>query len=340
MKRLNQKQKNWALAKTRKVYKTRLKFSNSIETSRRNENRLSENRFKRSTIWVNAPERLDIVTDPEETLTYYKEIRETIKRSPVNGEIFFNFAPIEHISIDAIMYIITLIKNSRKVAVFQIVCKGNLPENELARSTIESSGFYNHVRNLNNKPASKSTNQIQITGGTNADGKLASEICEFVHRACNATTYDTKRLYSLISELMTNTTQHAYNNTSEFMRYWYIYAENTDECVQFVFLDTGAGIPATVRKKPLESVYKMFSNKSDAGLISSALKGDFRTETNERHRGRGLPGIREDASSGRLTALFIVSGFGQCSVDEQNNIHENHMGFEFTGTLVKWKFVK
>ena len=120
---------------------------------------------------------------------------------------------------------------------------------------------------------------------------------------------------------------------------WYIYVEKAGEYVRSVFLDTGVGIPKTIRLNFVEQVTNLLlKDKSDAKYISSALKGTFRTETREGHRGKGLPGIYEDALSGRICDLSIVSGRGKCTVLENGEIEETVLHTNFEGTLISWKF--
>ena len=122
---------------------------------------------------------------------------------------------------------------------------------------------------------------------------------------------------------------------------WYIYAESVDDSIEFIFLDTGEGIPATIRKNFAEIVFQLvLKTQNDARFISSALKGAFRTETKEGYRGKGLPGIYEDSKSGNISGLTILSGNGECFASDSYEIIEKNSDSFFEGTLVRWKYNK
>ena len=127
-----------------------------------------------------------------------------------------------------------------------------------------------------------------------------------------------------------------YSDAEAMLRYWV-----ADEKIQFVFLDTGDGIPATITINFFEKVAKLFGgNVTDAKLISSALKGVYRSETGERHRGKGLPNIYDASKTDRISNLNIISGHGQCTVDESCTILESSSTINFAGTLFCWQFDK
>ena len=48
-------------------------------------------------------------------------------------------------------------------------------------------------------------------------------------------------------------------------------------------------------------------NSTDAILIKSALEGEFRTSTGQRHRGKGLPSIYDNVRQKYFSNLRIIS---------------------------------
>ena len=103
--------------------------------------------------------------------------------------------------------------------------------------------------------------KIQIQSGSESNGELVGQICEFVIRSGRQIdNLSTKRLYPMLVELMTNTKQHAYNDKGHMISNWYVFAEDVGDEVRFVFLDTGVGIPNTLRYKIVEGLEQFFSN--------------------------------------------------------------------------------
>ena len=155
------------------------------------------------------------------------------------------------------------------------------------------------------------------------------------------TVLSTKRLYPMIIELMTNTHQHAYDTqeAQTMMGNWYIFAQDTGTAIHFVFLDTGLGIPKTVLKRFYEKI-KDFAFRNDAVYLKSALQGTFISETKQGHRGKGLPGIYEDACNLSIMGLSIISGQGKCTVKENGGIETENFDQTFEGTLFTWDILK
>ena len=124
----------------------------------------------------------------------------------------------------------------------------------------------------------------------------------------------------MVIELMTNTHNHAYNNKNGFIKAWYLFASvNNDKgCIEITFVDTGEGIPVTVAKKMIEKIF----TKKDNQYIISALNGDFRTQTHEKNRGKGLPDIYEHFNKNQIKNLKIISCKGKVELNDKNKIVE------------------
>lgn len=296
---------------------------------------------------ITVPEQLSLIYNLDITLAFFRHVLDEIELCGCNDKIYFDFRQVQYISNDAIMYFIALISNVQRLAVCNITCAGNIPLATNARSTLEKSGFYKFVQTRNHRII-EPDNCVQISNGQDADGELAASICDFVHRVSGKSRKDTKRLFPMIIELMTNTHQHAYRIEQNVMdENWYIFAEDTDDSIHFVFLDTGAGIPATIRKNIAEqwrdrtaSFMEGSDDQYDAQYISSALRGEFRSETCQQYRGKGLPEIYHDSQTGMISELIIISGCGECSVDSRGTILEHSLVTAFVGTLFSWKFSK
>ena len=335
LKKLSEKKKLWLISKNKSIMK-RLRKKNkkpkNVPCSP------TTNVCAQANRGLVAPKEFSIIYNSNETLSYFNKVIHTINSAKVNQKIFFNLMFVEVITIDSIMYLISIIKNMLKIKTFNIHCSGNVPKNELARKILENSGFYDYLSpqyKLNNVRGDK----ITIKSGREADPVLAGEICEYVQQHYNLTSLHTKDLFTMIIELMTNTRQHAYTNNSYMKNKWYIFAEDRDKYIQFVFLDTGAGIPNTIKTNFIEKVRDKISN-ADAYFIASALKGEYRTETGLSHRGKGLPEIRNRVKNKKISDFYIVSGSGMCSIDSDKQIQEIKLASDLTGTLFYWRINK
>lgn len=339
MKKLSYKQKKWNILKCRKAMKQLSKMKKKKRQIKHNS--VTYNLSKKHILC--APKNLSLSNNEEETINFFENALDVGKKCSVNHFIYFDFQYIENITADAVMYIIAFINNFKRLKMLNTHIEGNLPQNNSARLFLEDVGFYSYVSGLRRTHSPNIKDRFQISHGQNADGKLAGKICDFINSVMGEKNLlSTKRLYPMIMELMTNTKQHAYNrdNKSSIMDCnWYIFAEKLDDCVKFVFLDTGVGIPSTLWYNYPEKITKLFSgNKKDASFISSALQGDFRTETKMGNRGKGLPGIYQDSINGRIRNMSIISGKGKCTIMSNGEIKEKILPSSFEGTLFCWEY--
>ena len=127
-----------------------------------------------------APAVLSIDRNPSETLEYFSAALHTASSCLPKQSIYFDLKAIEYISADAIMYIIALVNNVKRVNRLRIRCEGNLPEASSARSVIEDVGFYEYVSGLKPTREEDSAKRFKITSGKDVDGAVIGKICDFV----------------------------------------------------------------------------------------------------------------------------------------------------------------
>lgn len=338
MRKLKNKRKFWLILRNKTKMK-KLRRKNKRKHSNRNTGSNHNPTITKKTHLLTAPKNFSIINNQLETLLFFNNINNTIKSTRLYDKIFFNLSLVENITIDSIMYLIAIIKNTKRLTLLKVKCSGNTPLNNKAKEILENSGFYNYLT-PNYKVEFNQNEKITITSGKEAVPALAGDICTYVQKRHNLTYLHTKDLYPMILELMTNTKQHAYNNDDdEITNNWYVFAEDRNNYIQFVFLDTGEGIPNTIRTNFLEKIKDKLMN-SDAYFIASAFKGELRSETNLPHRGKGLPEIYSRIKNGRISNFTVVSGKGMCNITEENAIQEIKLDFELKGSLFYWKIYK
>ena len=286
-----------------------------------------------------APRVFSLKDNPEETIVFFEKIINRRNSQRTHTSLFIDSSKVDVLDITAIMYLVAIIRDVHRNKVHRCRFEGNLPDNEEARRVFINSGFLDYVH-VNGKIKTNNTDKkrIQIVFDKEVDGPLAKLICNFVHEACGYSRIDTFPLYNILVEMMTNTTQHAYKKGINGVNGWYLYAENLNDRVRFVFLDTGLGIPTTVRKNFWEKVLPL---SRDCDLVKSALDGEYRTQTKLENRGKGLPQISDCFSKGLLQNVFIYSGQGCCKL---TNVNKNYDLLEYNGkifgTLFSWEILK
>lgn len=298
--------------------------------SKRKPNSKIKNKDK--TVVFKAPKNFSIINNTDETIGFFEEIINEAKKNIFDEIFFIDLMRVELITIDAIMYLLALIRNI-KWRTFRRRVRGNEPNKKECKKIIVESGFYDFtVSDDSNLKTVQTAKNVQISEGKSVDGQKNSEVCLFMGG-------DSKSLFGVIGELMDNTISHAYDSKqyekvlTKISERWYIYATCDNDRYFFSFVDTGAGIPATVRKRLLDTFL------GDSELIRSALLGQNRSETNEEHRGNGLPLIYEKALSGDIEDLVIVSGSGFYAYDKNKGVCKN-LDSSLRGTLFSWSIVK
>ena len=295
-----------------------------------------------TTHYFNAPTDFSVFRNFNCTVAVFNSIIQKRRYCYRGDEFYLNAEAVTNIGVESLMFIIALVTDIKKALTLKQNFKGSFPKHSPAREMFTASGFLDYV-NSNNTTINPKTECIQITQGENVDPPIAGQSCEFVQKICGLNRVDTMPLYEMIVELMGNTRQHAYEKGQEDLSAtsWYLYAEEKSDFIEFVFLDTGLGIPKTVRKEWYEQLtFLGINNNMDSKLLSSALNGEFRTQTKEKRRGRGLPQILRCAKSGLISELVVFSGKGSCAIKANDEFVLDEKKTKMPGTLFAWQIKK
>ena len=326
----------------RKRREIRNKLKNNGQKQKDGGSKLSYNLSQHKTATLVASEVFSIEDNPVETVEFlYKIITKLKKHKPLNIDI----SDVKNITIDALLYLLAII-DSFKAAGIAIAIQGNRPSDPKARAAFQDSGFLHFVHTKDAK-LGKSENTVQIREGYLADPDLAATLVMFTQAKLGLQDKHTYDLYDIIMEIILNTKQHAYPKSGRPTKQtkWYSYAVYDQEAhtVEFSILDTGQGIPATVKTKFGESLLRMAKGlglpldlSMDWHLLAEVMKGNHkRSATGHVYRGKGIPKITEYYEVGYITDLTIVSSRGFISTKGDRKIELKHA---LMGTLYKWRF--
>ena len=257
---------------------------------------------------------------------------------------------IRKLSPNAVLFLISQLQNFREKHPKRKIY-GNLPRNEESKTLLFESGFFDYAIPSHGVSLPKNKNILQMKRGIKVFSSIAGEVVEFAQSHLSLSDSFAIPVYESIVELMANTKQHAYIERVRYSPCWWVIAVYFPESnsVHFSFLDNGSGIPYTVKKGLRERISLKLSNRlpaslessllkyNDAELIESTLKGESRTRTGKKYRGRGLPGILEQFEEGSINNLKVLSGKGRfdCEGNQKEGLKRR-----FGGTLVSWDFRK
>lgn len=293
---------------------------------------------------IEVPVIFDLKSNYDEVQMFFQKIIYHIEKAEKNIELIMNLDKIEKASNESIIYLIALITNIKIKKANEVKFAGKTPKNEIIKKSFIETGFFYYLDkdDLNDKNIN-STKGINIKTGRKVESSIAGGICKFTQEKLGLSLLDTKQLYSVIIEVMNNTYAHARNSRIFGENRWFVFFKEYDDYVQYIFLDTGAGIPNTVRKNFKELVKNIFnkSNSLDSFLLESALKGEFRSKTKERTRGKGLPNILYSCYDKHINDVEIFTCKTYCSIDSKRRMiikeDKKHL---LNGTLFTWKVYK
>ena len=234
-----EKKSKWQVRKARLGQETKKEKSKSTSNGSK---RTSKNKEKYEYYRTNKIESLSIHDNTEETYQYFNDIIDEIKQKHFKETFYFDLSEVKHLSVDAVMYILAILRNIKDNLVYKYNFKGNQPFDKEANGILRKSGFFDYVKTRNPFLITDSDN-VKIKSGKTVDSSMARFICDYINTNCGTKKVFTAELYEMLIELMTNTVQHAYNDRNVLItNQWYIYVGNNGNNFEFVFLDTGAGI--------------------------------------------------------------------------------------------------
>ncbi|MGL5124075.1 MAG: hypothetical protein ACRC6K_07970 [Fusobacteriaceae bacterium] len=287
-----------------------------------------------------APKNFSISENLIETLEFFEKIKNHCSES--RKKLVVDMKNIENIKIDALMYLKYLVYETKEIKRKNILLSFKAPKNKEHRDFIHSSGFVTYTKGTKfvdsakkkisylhqaEMPEFDKNKNFKIKRGSTLEKETIKNIIDFVREKKNNEKFIF--LYKMISELMENTIFHAYyDNKNIEHNDWYIFAEHNHNIFSFVFLDTGLGIPKTVKKK----FHDKITFKSDSDLLLSTLKGEQRSQTQEEFRGKGLPFVFKHFNYKTILNLRIISNHSCYNINENSDIEK-----ELQGTLFYWE---
>lgn len=351
MKKLDWRAKQWNDAKSKKAerklhrknlikryiglmeYKSNRKVHNQPPLS------INDEKDNHNPCKFEAPPVFSIKNNPEQTITFFNDILYKRKEHICGMQFFIDSSKVEKVTVDALMFLIAIITDTKSNIRYKFGFEGNFPICANARKVYDECGFTSFVRSSSRASIKPESQSIQILQGKYVTTQVATKVCEFVQSVGGYTMQDTIPLYETLIELMGNTNSHAYKSKDKLEGFWYIFVEEREDEIEFVFLDTGLGIPTTVRRRWSEKIVPI---KPDSEFITSALNGENRTQTLMLNRGKGLPQISDNFKAGLLKDVFIQSGKGCCVLS--HDVKEGYRAIDYRlklhGTLFCWKILK
>ncbi len=323
--------------RTRKKAALKAKKRNKINHNLKLKKELLYNPATRDFIFK-APCIFSLLNNMDETCGFFRKIISFISdRRNYGKSLFIDLSDITNLTIDSLIYLLAIINNLTTHLRHNFSFSGNVPTCESARKLFNESGFRSFVKFREKEQLNRSTNNLQIVSGNNCDTEIAKRMCDFVGEKAKIAGTCSPFLYIMMIEFMSNTQKHAYNGNYLLNPMWYCFAEyrEQDNIIAFTFMDTGEGIPTTVRKNFAERI-DFLRIKGEDKYVISALDGEFRTSTKQTYRGKGLPKIREFCSEQKIQKMRIITNKADVIVNS-DGYKSQVIDYPLLGTLFYWQ---
>ncbi len=296
------------------------------------------------------PQVFSIIKNPEETIKFLngmiddvEKVRKKYLNKDKNVKTFYlKMKNTIEITGDALMYLLTIIKNTRGDKFVPINWVGDFPKDEKNKKFLQNSGYLKYMKTAKENLL-QTNDHIQIKNGQGyeykSDGKIIDIRQEIIDFTCEKLKKDKTQinfLMTMLIEMITNIKDHAYDRESLFEHNWYIFVENSDDKILYTFMDNGLGIPTTIKKSNFELIKEKLLLDKEYKYIEAGVSGiEKRSKTGLLERGNGLPSIYEQYTSNKIDNLVIISNKAyykkECPRDLENNLN---------GTIFYWEINK
>lgn len=204
------------------------------------------------------------------------------------------------------------------------------------------------------KPSRQDVVTWQVACGDQTDAQEIGMILEGLRDVSKLPEAVAKRLYTSITEALTNVTQHAYIKSrkdgvsQQLDKGWWMFFRETKDRLDIAVCDLGIGIsetlPMTQTEFLIDPLFRAAQliglrgkDNIDARLIKAALEFK-RSRTGQDHRGKGLPQIVSTAEEVDGSRLYIFSNAGCYTIGSDRHPPDFTRGYKrsILGTLILW----
>lgn len=251
----------------------------------------------RTARFLPCPRSLNLSDDLVATVKFLQSIRSVSKG--LKGRFVVDLRPLQEITPAGALLLVAEMDRWREITPGKTLTPFKPHQwNPAVRKRLSDMGFFRVLGtrcDVQDEPDDSADQYLPFISGHGSEGKAARQMRVSIESEGPKIAEGEVTLYDGLMEAMTNVRQHAYRIDEPVKRWWMSASVDvTGNRLKVMFLDHGAGIPATL---PRSTGWEMIRGnlaslgfdalKDDGKLIEAAVTAG-RSRTEEGHRGKGL----------------------------------------------------
>ena len=333
------KRRRYQLKRMRRTMKRQSK-SYKLRRRHRLENRrrglVAQREWERKAyVELEVPKNFSFIDNTNEILEYFIKCKSLLHNKE---KVQCDLSHITALSSDAIA-LLAACANDESFLGKRGRIRGNAPADpELLRLFIES-GFYNHVKATKVlKSAHKSdTNLFHQESNYQVQSDIAKNACILGTKHVFGSNKPFPDLYEMLIEAMSNTNNHASNNSNANQFKWWLYTYNAPNGhTMYTFIDLGVGIFDSIPVQLFKKIKKVIGLENNTDLVPDLLDGKIksREKVDNKIRGKGIPQIAINSNSQYFTRAYIISNDVKINLKDKT---AEALEYNFSGTMLFWE---
>ncbi|TRO95361.1 ATP-binding protein [Glycocaulis profundi] len=347
--------KSWkrkVVSRNKRLIKSRIQSRVRPEAARSDINRPQVRYRKKKVRYISLPSILSLRHNYKEVVEFLDEFHSLILSD--RRKVHVDFNKVRAISSGASLVLVAELDRWRKLYNFRPAAPYLEKWDEGVRRSFEQMGLFEILEVVNtptyNLEASDERTFIKYSTGQRVLGESAKKLKEVVSDLAEIE-FMNKSMYDAIVEAMQNAIHHAYNEETKrssikLDSHWWMSGVffGRDRRLHISFYDLGVGIPSALPARfGVEAIQEFLAGlgwaSTDANKIYAAMELG-RSGTGQKHRGKGLPQMRDFVDKFSPGSLRIISGHGELCYDSDENgvgaYRRTTHARPLEGTLIQW----
>lgn len=299
---------------------------------------------RKAYVELEVPKNFSFIDNTNEILEYFIKCKSLLHNKE---KVQCDLSHITALSSDAIA-LLAACANDESFLGKRGRIRGNAPTDPELLKLFTESGFYNHVKATKVlKSAHKSdTNLFHQESNYQVQSDIAKNACILGTKHVFGSNKPFPDLYEMLIEAMSNTNNHASNNSNAnqfkwwlytYQFKWWLYTYNAPNGhTMYTFIDLGVGIFDSIPVQVFKKIKRVIGLENNTDLVPDLLDGKIksREKVDNKIRGKGIPQIAVNSNSQYFARAYIISNDVKINLKDKTAEALEH---NFSGTMLFWE---